>query len=119
MLDHEEVIELSRGTAFIRARYRLGGRASSRLDAAHGVLPVELRQAAQESSGYLERPNVNFPMKITRRQKTPVHDHMVWGMVGVLRGAESCEEFALEPATGRFRKTQRGANCAILLVVKE
>jgi predicted metal-dependent enzyme (double-stranded beta helix superfamily) len=30
-------------------------------------------------------------------QSTPVHDHTVWGMVGVLRGAERCEEFAAEP----------------------
>jgi predicted metal-dependent enzyme (double-stranded beta helix superfamily) len=32
---------------------------------------------------------------------TPLHDHTVWGMVGVLRGAELCEEFAdgaLRPA---------------------
>lgn len=28
-------------------------------------------------------------------QKTPVHDHTVWGLVGVLRGAEQCEEFEL------------------------
>ena len=27
-------------------------------------------------------------------QSTPVHDHTVWGMVGVLRGRERCEEFA-------------------------
>jgi 3-mercaptopropionate dioxygenase len=26
-------------------------------------------------------------------QSTPVHDHTVWGLVGVLRGAERCEEF--------------------------
>ena len=26
-------------------------------------------------------------------QKTPVHDHMVWGMIGMLRGAEMCHEF--------------------------
>ena len=26
-------------------------------------------------------------------QKTPVHDHMVWGMVGVMRGAELCRRF--------------------------
>jgi predicted metal-dependent enzyme (double-stranded beta helix superfamily) len=30
-------------------------------------------------------------------QATPVHDHTVWGMVGVLRGAELCEEFAGMP----------------------
>ena len=27
-------------------------------------------------------------------QRTPVHDHTVWGLVGVLRGAEHCEEYA-------------------------
>jgi 3-mercaptopropionate dioxygenase len=27
---------------------------------------------------------------------TPVHDHTVWGLVGVLRGAERCEEFVLQ-----------------------
>lgn len=26
-------------------------------------------------------------------QATPVHDHTVWGLVGVLQGAESCERF--------------------------
>ena len=25
--------------------------------------------------------------------RTPVHDHTVWGLVGLLRGAERCEEF--------------------------
>ncbi|HEY0062157.1 MAG TPA: cysteine dioxygenase [Telluria sp.] len=30
-------------------------------------------------------------------QTTPVHDHTVWGMVGVLRGAETCEEFEGTP----------------------
>lgn len=28
-------------------------------------------------------------------QQTPVHDHGVWGLVGILRGAEGCEEFPL------------------------
>lgn len=26
--------------------------------------------------------------------RTPIHDHTVWGLVGVLRGAERCTEFA-------------------------
>jgi predicted metal-dependent enzyme (double-stranded beta helix superfamily) len=26
--------------------------------------------------------------------RTPIHDHTVWGLVGVLRGAELCEEFS-------------------------
>lgn len=38
-------------------------------------------------------------------QTTPVHDHTVWGMVGILRGAETCEEFDVEPAAGRLRPT--------------
>lgn len=32
-------------------------------------------------------------------QCTPVHDHTVWGMVGVLRGRERCEEYG-NPARG-------------------
>ncbi len=31
-------------------------------------------------------------------QGTPVHNHTVWGLVGVLRGAERCEEFPVPPA---------------------
>ena len=31
-------------------------------------------------------------------QATPLHDHTVWGMVGVLRGAELCEEFVADPS---------------------
>lgn len=38
-------------------------------------------------------------------QRTPVHDHTVWGMIGVLRGAELCEEYA-PPVSGQpMRKT--------------
>lgn len=33
-------------------------------------------------------------------QRTPVHDHMVWGMVGVLRGAELCRRYSRLTATG-------------------
>ena len=32
-------------------------------------------------------------------QRTPVHDHTVWGLVGVLRGAERCDEYRLEAGT--------------------
>ena len=38
-------------------------------------------------------------------QTTPVHDHTVWGMIGVLRGTETCEEFAMAPAGGRLVST--------------
>lgn len=30
-------------------------------------------------------------------QFTPIHDHRVWGMVGILRGAERVEAYAREP----------------------
>jgi 3-mercaptopropionate dioxygenase len=31
-------------------------------------------------------------------QSTPIHDHTVWGMVGVMRGAERCEEYRVAGA---------------------
>jgi len=33
-------------------------------------------------------------------QTTPIHDHTVWGMVGVMRGGERCEEFSHDAETG-------------------
>jgi predicted metal-dependent enzyme (double-stranded beta helix superfamily) len=33
---------------------------------------------------------------------TPVHDHQVWGLVGMLRGSEISQAFAREAATGRL-----------------
>ena len=33
-------------------------------------------------------------------QKTPLHDHTVWGLVGVMRGEERCDEYA-EAAPGK------------------
>lgn len=30
-------------------------------------------------------------------QSTPVHDHTIWGLVGILRGAEICESFEQSP----------------------
>jgi predicted metal-dependent enzyme (double-stranded beta helix superfamily) len=47
-------------------------------------------------------------------QRTPVHDHTVWGLVGVLRGAELCEEYtapgtgAAPCPTGRAHRMQPG-----------
>ena len=32
--------------------------------------------------------------------RTPIHDHTVWGLVGVLRGEELCEEYGM-PEAGR------------------
>ncbi len=31
---------------------------------------------------------------------TPVHDHQMWGLVGMLRGTETSEAFQRDPATG-------------------
>ena len=33
------------------------------------------------------------------RARTPIHDHTVWGLVGVLRGAERCMEYTCESET--------------------
>lgn len=37
-------------------------------------------------------------------QATPVHDHRIWGLVGVLRGAELAQSFAFDPE-GALRST--------------
>ena len=37
-------------------------------------------------------------------QQTPVHDHTVWGLIGVLRGAERCQRYA--PAGGGAMREQ-------------
>jgi len=35
-------------------------------------------------------------------QRTPIHDHTVWGLVGVMRGEEVCEEYSADiKPTGR------------------
>ena len=33
---------------------------------------------------------------------TPVHDHTVWGLIGMLRGAETSTAFTRDPASGRL-----------------
>ena len=38
-------------------------------------------------------------------QHTPVHDHTVWGMVGVMRGVERCEEYGNPLRGEKFVKT--------------
>ena len=39
--------------------------------------------------------------------RTPVHDHTVWGLVGMLHGAECCDEFQLESPDTPPRDTGR------------
>ncbi|MBI0362333.1 cysteine dioxygenase [Burkholderia oklahomensis] len=34
-------------------------------------------------------------------QTTPIHDHTVWGLIGMLRGAEYSQPYALAPDDGR------------------
>ena len=41
-------------------------------------------------------------------QKTPIHDHTVWGLVGVMRGAESCEEYSRQLKTTGRHPVRRG-----------
>ncbi|MBM3537968.1 MAG: cysteine dioxygenase [Alphaproteobacteria bacterium] len=45
-------------------------------------------------------------------QKTPVHDHTVWGLVGVMRGAELCQRFDRDAAgalvAGETQRLQPG-----------
>jgi predicted metal-dependent enzyme (double-stranded beta helix superfamily) len=38
-------------------------------------------------------------------QRTPIHDHTVWGLIGMLRGAELCEEYAMPVPGQPMRKT--------------
>lgn len=33
-------------------------------------------------------------------QVTPIHDHTVWGLIGMLRGAEYSQPYVLKPSTG-------------------
>ena len=39
-------------------------------------------------------------------QGSPVHNHTVWGLVGVLRGAELCDEFPV-PGIGLMQSTRQ------------
>jgi predicted metal-dependent enzyme (double-stranded beta helix superfamily) len=42
-------------------------------------------------------------------QSTPLHDHTVWGMIGVLRGAETCEEYSKDLRPGGAHRLGVGA----------
>ena len=39
--------------------------------------------------------------------ETPVHDHQVWGLVGILRGSETSQRFVLDPASGALARGSR------------
>ncbi|MDQ7050634.1 MAG: cysteine dioxygenase [Enterobacterales bacterium] len=40
-------------------------------------------------------------------QQTPIHDHSVWGIIGVLRGLEICQEYSRDDQTGQLIETKR------------
>ena len=71
-------------------------------------LPEELSRSSPESyRQYLLHcdPMERFSVVSfvwTPGQRTPIHDHTVWGLVGVMRGEETCEEYShdIKP-TGR------------------
>ncbi len=44
-------------------------------------------------------------------QRTPIHDHTVWGLIGMLRGAEDAQAFALDAAG---RPVASGASVRLL-----
>ena len=39
--------------------------------------------------------------------ETPVHDHQVWGLVGILRGSETSQRFGLDAASGALARGSR------------
>jgi predicted metal-dependent enzyme (double-stranded beta helix superfamily) len=40
--------------------------------------------------------------------RTPIHDHTVWGLVGVMRGEEMCDEFSTEIKPLNSHKSRTG-----------
>ncbi|MDH5212356.1 MAG: cysteine dioxygenase [Betaproteobacteria bacterium] len=41
-------------------------------------------------------------------QRTPIHDHTVWGLVGVMRGEEQCEEYSAQARPAGRHPVRRG-----------
>ena len=41
--------------------------------------------------------------------RTPIHDHTVWGLVGVMRGAEMCEEYSSSMGKTHSHESKPGA----------
>lgn len=86
-----------------------GGKLLSELIAHDDWLPDELsRPSPERYQQYLLHCDPRQRFSVVSfvwgpGQTTPVHDHTVWGMVGVLRGAETCEEFAFDRLGGPLR----------------
>ncbi len=51
-------------------------------------------------------------------QKTPIHDHTVWGIIGMLRGAENSQNYAFDDSTKRLVATNldRLERCSVAAV---
>ncbi|OGA34852.1 MAG: cysteine dioxygenase [Betaproteobacteria bacterium RIFCSPLOWO2_12_FULL_62_13b] len=77
-----------------------GGRLLAELVSHDDWLPEEFaRESAQSYRQYLLYCDPQERFSVVSfvwgpGQTTPVHDHTVWGLVGVLRGAEICREYA-------------------------
>lgn len=93
------------------AMLREGRTLLARLIARDDWLPQEFAQAQPDSYRQyllycdpLERFSV-VSFVSGPGHSTPVHDHTVWGLVGVLRGAEKCEEYERAGDGQPMRKT--------------
>lgn len=81
---------------------KTGGDLLAKLVASDGWLPEEFAQPhPQYYQQYLLHCDPQERFSVVSfvwgpGQKTPVHDHTVWGLIGMLRGAERSERFALE-----------------------
>jgi 3-mercaptopropionate dioxygenase len=85
------------------ARMREGvGAAMKRLVARDDWLPAEMaRPHPQYYQQYLLYADPRDRFSVVSfvwgpGQKTPVHDHTVWGVIGMLRGAEKCAPYRVE-----------------------
>ena len=83
-----------------------GGAALRRLVASDGWLPDEFAEPNPDSyRQYLlycdawERFSV-VSFVWGPGQRTPIHDHTVWGLIGMLRGAELSRDYTRDPAGG-------------------
>ena len=90
----DEAVLLSEGSGLLRA-----------LVAADEWLPASHRRAPDHGyAQYLLHRDARRRFSIVSfvwspGARTPIHDHTVWGMIGVLRGAENCYEYDW-PAAG-------------------
>ena len=91
-----------------------GGRLLSALVSHDDWLPDEFAQSAADSyRQYLLYCDPRERFSVVSfvwgpGQKTPIHDHTVWGMVGMMRGEERCEEYGA-PVAGQ-PMTPRGSH---------